>query len=244
MAWIEFHGATIKRLKKFSDMRRQLNLSAVEGLGLLGSFWGEAIELAEDGDITRWTPEYLCDLTGLKLNPERVWSTLVNCGWIDLTEDGRVLIHDWLEYAGRYLDLRYRTGNPEKLAQIKTKYVQSVIRQTVISPPNLTIPNQPNHTKPDLKDILSQNAVLLSFFTPILQEKVLIYLDRVSKKNKSKVITEGRKNTLLNELNNARGLCNNDQIFGEALEATIARDACCIGYVNAIVKNKKTKRPF
>lgn len=246
MAWVEFHGAKIKRLKKFSDMRRMLNLSTVEALGLLGSFWGEAIELAEDGDITRWSPDYLCDLTGLKLNPERVWSVLLTTGWIDKTEDGLFLIHDWMEYAKRYLELRYRTNNAEKLAQIAAKHEKTVVSQTVVSPPNQTIPNQPNQpnqTKPDLKEILSQNEVLLSLFSPILREKVLIYLDRVAKKNKSKVLSDGRKNTLLLELTNSKSLCNNDQLFGEALEGAISRDACCIGYINAIIKNKKTQRP-
>lgn len=99
-------------------------------------------------------------------------------------------------------------------------------------------------TKETLKTILSQNEILLVSFGEILGEKIKIYIDRIKNKNKSKVITEGRKNTLLNELSNSRSLCNDDNIFGYALEETIKRDTCCIGYINAIIKNKKTKRPF
>lgn len=136
MAWIEFHSSKIKRLKKFGDLRRLLSWSSNETLGFLGSFWGEAIELSEDGDITKWSPEYLCEITGTTLNPERVWNALVSTGWIDLSEDGSVLIHDWYEYAGRYLELRYRTSDPAKLNLIKEKFSQSSV-----SPPNLTKPN-------------------------------------------------------------------------------------------------------
>lgn len=252
MAWVEFHGTRIKRLKKFSDMRRQLNWSANEALGFLGSFWGEVIELAEDGDISKWSPEYLCDLTGITLNPERVWETLVRTGWIDITEDGLFLIHDWLKTAGRYLELKYK-NYPETLSVINKKHAQKRVElikgdlgNTTAVPPDLTLPNQPdqpNLTKPNLDDIVAQNRVLLTFFNPILQDKINVYMDRVSKKNKSKVITEGRKNTLLNELINAKSLCNNDNIFGQAVDASIDRDACCIGYVNAVIKNKKTQKP-
>lgn len=112
-------------------------------------------------------------------------------------------------------------------------------------PPNLTQPNltEPNLTQPNLTEISSQTERLLTLFTPILKEKIDIYISRVANKNKSKVVTVGRKLTLVTELYNSKQRCNNDQLFGEALEASISRDACCIGYVNAVIKNKKTQRP-
>lgn len=97
--------------------------------------------------------------------------------------------------------------------------------------------------KETIKEIISQNEVLLSQFSAILKDKVVVYLSRIALKNKSKIITEGRKNTLLSELVSSRGLCNNDLLFGQALDASIDRDACCIGYVNAVIKNRKTQKP-
>lgn len=245
MAWVEFHGAKIKRLKKFGDMRRELRWSTNEALGFLGSFWSEVIELSEDGDISKWSPQYLCDLTETKLNPERVWQTLVRTGWIDMTEDGLYLIHDWMDTAGRFLEIKYK-NYPDKLKQIEAKHAQKKIElfREVLDDPKNTPPDQPNQpTIPDLTVILAQNEVLLTSFNSILQEKIKVYLHRVANKNKSKVITEGRKNTLLNELSSSRSLCNNDKLFGDALEAAIQRDACCIAYINAVIKNKKTQRP-
>lgn len=160
MAWVEFHGAKIKRLKKFNDMKRELNWSTNEALGFLGSFWGEAIELSEDGDISKWSPEYLCELTGLTLNPERLWQTLVRTGWIDMTDDGLYLIHDWLDTAGRYLELRYRKSNPDRLTQIRALYDKPVISLAKAGPPYQ--PNQPNQTKPTKKRSSEKAAAIVA----------------------------------------------------------------------------------
>lgn len=93
------------------------------------------------------------------------------------------------------------------------------------------------------KNTISQITNLLGSFPDLLTNKVGLYLDRVRLKNKSKVMTEGRKATLLTELFNSKERCKDDGLFGYALDMAINYDACNIGYINAIVKNKKTDRP-
>src|SRR6185295_15511945 len=65
--------------------------------------------------------------------------------------DGK-LVHDWLDYAGRYLTNKYRTSNPKKLKAIY-KLHQSVSRavssQTTVCPESDNLPNQPDLTRPD-----------------------------------------------------------------------------------------------
>ena len=100
-----------------------------------------------------------------------------------------------------------------------------------------------NLTKPNLNNIAEQAKRLFDSFDKNLQNKIEVYIDRVCKKNKSGVITEGRKVTLLNELFTTKDRCNNDEIFGYAMDQAIGRDACNIGYINAIIKNKKTQKP-
>lgn len=161
MAWIEFHPSRIKKLKKFSDLRCDLQWSKTEALGSLGSLWGEVLEVCEDGEITGWTPEYLCDLTDMRGQPLRVWESLVKHRWIDI-KDGHVFIHDWLDWAGRYLEAKYRTSKPELLQriwQLHGRVWQETVRRlsrdsppkglgqigTVVVPPDL---------KPNEKEVL------------------------------------------------------------------------------------------
>ncbi len=92
----------------------------------------------------------------------------------------------------------------------------------------------------ELKVISSQVADLLVKFLPNTQEKIKVYIDRVRLRNKSKVITDSRKLTLLTELYNTKGRCNDDNLLNYALEAAIGYDAPNIGYINAVIKNKKT----
>lgn len=149
MAWIEFHTAKIKKLKKFSDLRRTLQWNINETLGFLGSFWGEAIEIRECGDISDWTPDYLCELTNVSLDPKRVWDALVDHRWIDVKESGLMLIHDWLDTAGTYLRNRYARDNRQRLVEIWALHGKSYG-----SPDSQPIPNRnptlPNLTKPYL----------------------------------------------------------------------------------------------
>lgn len=118
MAWIEFHAAKIKRLQKFRDFRISLGWSVNEALGFLGNFWGEVIELRESGDIQGWKADYIVELTGVKTLPEKLWEALVNHMWIELRDDGRILVHDWLDCAGTFLRKKYSGKNRVRLDEI------------------------------------------------------------------------------------------------------------------------------
>lgn len=156
MAWIEFHPGKIKKLKKFSDLRRALQWNANETLGFLGSFWGEVIDLREDGNISGWSPEYICDLTGVGIDPERVWNALVSCQWIDADRE-RVLVHDWLDTAGKFLAKKYSSSNKDKLIEIwglhGKRYgsdLEADGKRTDSGPtlPSLSLPNQTKRKPP------------------------------------------------------------------------------------------------
>jgi hypothetical protein len=80
--------------------------------------------------------------------------------------------------------------------------------------------------------------LLISFSNKDLVEK---YLEQNALKNKSHTLSPNRRLTLLIELKNCKERCNNDSLFGYAIEGAIKYQACNIGYVNAIIKNQKTK---
>jgi hypothetical protein len=178
LAWIEFHATRIKRLKKFSDLRKALGWSVHETLGFLGEWWGQTVEVCEDGEVTGWTPDYLSELTGLRpqVSPQ-VWDELVKNGWIDKTADGRLLIHDWPDHIGHYLRMKYASDSRQKLVEIwglhgrvygeKSTRNQHPKPFPTDSQPNPNqIPTLPNLTRPNqtkYKDIgPQQNCVPVS----------------------------------------------------------------------------------
>lgn len=123
--------------------------------------------------------------------------------------------------------------SPKQFDEASTKSIE----------PSTNVP--PNISKGNIREvniIPTQVADLLAKFLPTSQEKIKVYIERVRQNNKSKVITEGRKLTLLTELYNTRGRCNDDELFNYALEAAIGYNAPNIGYVNAVIKNKKIKK--
>ena len=142
---------------------------------------------------------------------------------------------------------KHRRKTPEPPLKLLSEYLQrfkessDILRQVVTKSLN---PN-PNHIpNPNHNPIISpqvQNADLLKQFSENLQERLRVYMERVALKNKSKVVTEGRKITLLTELWNSKERCADDKMFGEAIDGAISYDHCNIGYVNAIIRNKKVK---
>jgi hypothetical protein len=236
MSWIESHQ-DLEGHPKTLLFCQKTGLSVDAAIGRLHRLWWWALKYAEDGDLSKYDPsQFLGGLNGT-LTAETVYKIMKEVKFID--ESGQ--IHDWLDYAGRYLHSKYHTANPKRWLEIRKKnkvYLKSTFRRT-LGPNNHTLPNQPNQPN----HISEQNQILLESFGQNLKEKIKTYLDRVRLKNKSQVITEGRKNTLLTELFNTRERWKNDGNFGYALDQSIGKDACCIGYIDAIMKNKQTQRP-
>ena len=98
--------------------------------------------------------------------------------------------------------------------------------------------------KETLKDnkriISSQIKNLLGLFPEIIQERIQVYWDNAAQKNKTGVITEGRKLTLLNELYNLMKRTNDNSLFEYALETANRYGVANIGYLGAVIKNKIT----
>ena len=193
------------------------------------------MDFAEDGILAKYQPhQYLDSLANGKIDPKKLLQDLIDTNFIDKN----LKIHDWWDYVGRYLTAKYKTSNPKKLKKIEKLYKSAKsLPKVALKSPHLTIPNQPNQPN----HISSQIENLLKFFSISLQTKIEEYLRKVALKNKTKVLTLGRKKTLLLELSNSRETCNDDGIFLEAVEGAIKYEACNIGYIDAIIKNKKIK---
>lgn len=177
MAWIESHSVLVDH-RKVRECASLLGIKKVYLLGHLHAFWHKVIELAEDGDITSWTVEDIAYYAQWEGDPQQFYSAL-NGRFIDerlrmRNESGLKnvqrgtrkitmrVVHDWLDYAWRYLYGKYHTSKPELLEEIKNLYtyigngigkpkIQPTVslkgNAQVSLPTKPTIPNQPNQPK-------------------------------------------------------------------------------------------------
>ena len=115
------------RHRKLVDLAKRLRLRPAYALGVLHALWHSALEQQEDGDLSKWSDEMVADFSGFTGDARQFVRHLVDSGWID--KDTR-LLHDWLEYAGRYIESKYKTHNPDKLAEIWLKHGKTYLRRT------------------------------------------------------------------------------------------------------------------
>jgi hypothetical protein len=154
MAWIESHTVLIRH-RKLIDLARRLRIQPVHAMGVLHALWHAALEQQEDGDLSSWPDDLIADLSCAPKNdaPQYV-RHLQESGWLD----GKRL-HDWLEYAGRYLESKYRSKKSDRLMEIWGKhglrYGEVDRRGLTEDGPgsDLGQPTQPNPTVPDITSI-------------------------------------------------------------------------------------------
>lgn len=119
MGWIESHTHLVRH-HKVLRMATALGIKPVQVVGHLHCLWHSVMELREDGDITDWTPDEIAFYSRYE-GPSGKYLAALENGWID-KRDGRRLIHDWLHYAWRALQGKYRTSNPKLLDEIRQKH--------------------------------------------------------------------------------------------------------------------------
>lgn len=117
MAWTESHTVLIRH-RKTINLAIFLGIEPVHAVGHLTVFWHNVLEQAEDGDIAKWSDEFIAQSACWKGDANTFCKALRSVGWLD--NDGK--IHDWLDYAGRYLYNKYHSSNPQKWEKIRRKH--------------------------------------------------------------------------------------------------------------------------
>lgn len=88
---------------KFKKLQRRLGTSRVVTAGTLELLWIATQKNAMRGDIGRFTNEEIaieCDWDG---DPDELVTALVDTGWLDESDEHRLVVHDWLEHCPKYL---------------------------------------------------------------------------------------------------------------------------------------------
>lgn len=118
--WLEVR-VQLRGHHKLNASAKTLGIPRVYLLGHLVSLWLGVLEYAEDGDLWRGTEEktlrFIESLAELPFDPARFVEVLRLDGWLD-----GWLIHDWLDYAGKYLHAKYKSHNRQRLVEIWTKH--------------------------------------------------------------------------------------------------------------------------
>lgn len=120
----------------------------VQIMGHLHALWHTTLEQQEDGNLADWSNQMIAHAAAYSGDADAFVSALQTRKWLD----GKV-VHDWIDYAGRYLQVKYRTSNPRKLQQILKLHKsasRSVSSQSKVTPKSDNLPNQPDLTRPNL----------------------------------------------------------------------------------------------
>ncbi len=128
MAWTESHQSLLNHPKIFRLMSLTGD-SRAECIGRLEMLWANVLQYAEDGDLSRISAETIalwCDYDKKYHDPaefpkaaKRFFGALIEAGWID---SETFFVHDWLDYAGRYLKSKYHSSNPKRYREIIRKH--------------------------------------------------------------------------------------------------------------------------
>ncbi len=114
---------SIGRNSKVFRLTDTLGIGIAQTVGCLVLLWGAVLEQREDGDISGWAHSEIERYAGWEGEKGKFAKALYRKenSFIDVIEN-KHLIHDWIEYAGRYLIKRYGTSNRERLIEIWNKH--------------------------------------------------------------------------------------------------------------------------
>jgi hypothetical protein len=103
--WIPVYTSLLDHPKKYrvADL---LDIDPVLADGLLVNFWGWCSGYADDGIVGGFTHRELARAARWRGDADIFVEAMIDAGWIDLRDDGELVVHDWADYFGRYATKR------------------------------------------------------------------------------------------------------------------------------------------
>ena len=133
--WIESHqtlGNHPKRVKLTRLLRADpsyaslpLEIAAAATIGLLHQLWWWALDFAPEGDVTGMLAEEIAAAARWTGDPDLFLAALLECGnpeqgtigFLERSSAGRLLIHDWYDYAGKLIQRRRQDAERKRLGR-------------------------------------------------------------------------------------------------------------------------------
>lgn len=131
------------RHPKLYALCRALSIGRRDAVGLLELLWEYTAEYAPTGDIGKFADGDIAAAVEWTGNTGELILGLVRSGWLDESDQHRLLVHDWADHAPEFVKKR--------LAYRKTPFAENGGDSPPIGanlPPTQPNPTKPNQTKP------------------------------------------------------------------------------------------------
>lgn len=145
MAWLESH-TDLRDHPKTKRAAKLLGIRAVHLVGHLHFLWWWCLSYAQDGDLSQYDDPDVAEAAAWEGDPQQFVNALLECGpgdssgFLERGPNGRLLIHDWWDYAGKLVARRQanaermraarRKGDGESAAHVQNT-VQNIVQNTV-----------------------------------------------------------------------------------------------------------------
>jgi hypothetical protein len=86
-------------LMKFKRLQRRLGCTIAQLVGHLELLWIATAKNAPEGDIGRFSNEDIAIACYWEDDPDLFVHALTECGWLDVSDEWRLLVHDWAQHA-------------------------------------------------------------------------------------------------------------------------------------------------
>jgi hypothetical protein len=88
---------------KFAALQERLGLSKFETLGLLEGLWQFASRYTTAGNVGKYCNRELASWLQWKHDPDALVDALVDCRWLDRSDDYRLVVHDWHDWCDDFI---------------------------------------------------------------------------------------------------------------------------------------------
>ena len=115
MAWLQSHQ-TLARHPKTLRAAKLLDVSTPTLIGHLHCLWWWCLDYAQEGNLNGLEPEEIAQAAVWDGDPQAFVSALLEAGgigragFLEHSENGHLIVHDWDDYAGLLIDRRRRNA--------------------------------------------------------------------------------------------------------------------------------------
>jgi len=152
MAWIEAHQQ-LRDHPKITRLGRLLDVPRTSATGHMMFLWWWALDHAEDGDLSDYDALDIADAAGFEGDAETFVDALLACGPGDrhgfvCRNDGRLVLHDWWDYAGKLVDRRVKDRERKRAQRESSNGRPADVHRTSADIARRPIGTQHNTTEP------------------------------------------------------------------------------------------------